>query len=140
MSASPLRPYGVTLSSLWISAFVGGNCTAPADSGAAPVTKWSLASSQRVRAGVCATHHPCISQSELQHLWEHSISEGAGSAHRGADHVKEKVEENSMGVGAGFKGGRMPSTMHRAQRLAMASHAYRQIFLRGYFSYSFPVA
>ena len=52
----------------------------------------------------------------------------------------EQVEKNSMGVGAGFKGGRMPSTMYRKQRLAMATHAYLPIFFGGYFSYSFPVA
>ena len=45
-----------------------------------------------------------------------------------------------VAVGAGFKGGRMPSTMHRAQRLAMASHAYLPIFFGGYFSLFFPVA
>jgi len=54
--------------------------------------------------------------------------------------VKEKVEENSMGVGAGFKGGRMPSTMYPRARLAMASHAYLPIFFGGYFSLFFPVA
>ena len=50
----------------------------------------------------------------------------------------EQVEKNSMGVGAGFKGGRMPSTMYRKQRCCHGNMAYLTIVFGRCISYFFP--
>ena len=106
MSASPWRPLGVPLSSWWISAFVRGSRAAPADSGVGLVTKWSLASSQRVRAGVCSTHHPLSHQTDLEAPAEQKQDMLHMSAHNHQAPPECTRAEQRGSATAGSRGGR----------------------------------